>query len=151
MGLAFGGWVPLDSHERWLSWQETSTQLWIIDPIKGEHWSRIHKQIRTHGGLSWLVFWGLVRVLPSLKHPKTNSSHLTIGHPERKRSYSNHPFSGAMLVSERVTKGNPKRHTKIHGSINVIGRVFFFRQFPRFFGVKISLPEKKNSPYSARR
>ena len=27
--------------------------------------------------------------------PKTNSSHLKIGLPKRKRSYSNHPFSGA--------------------------------------------------------
>ena len=26
--------------------------------------------------------------------PETNSSHLKIGHPKRKRSYSNHPFSG---------------------------------------------------------
>ncbi len=34
--------------------------------------------------------------------PKTNSSPLKIGHPKRKRSYSNHPFSGAMLVSGRV-------------------------------------------------
>ena len=30
--------------------------------------------------------------------PETNSSSLKIGHPKRKRSYSNHPFSGAMLV-----------------------------------------------------
>ena len=35
--------------------------------------------------------------------PKTNSSHQKIGHPKRKQqSYSNHPFSGAMLVSGRV-------------------------------------------------
>ena len=27
--------------------------------------------------------------------PETNSSHLKIGLPKRKRSYSNHPFSGA--------------------------------------------------------
>ncbi len=32
----------------------------------------------------------------------TNSSHLKISHPKRKRSYSNHHFSGAMLVSGRV-------------------------------------------------
>ena len=30
--------------------------------------------------------------------PETNSSHLKIGHPKRKGSSSNHPFSGAMLV-----------------------------------------------------
>ena len=36
--------------------------------------------------------------------PKTNRSPLKIGHPKRKRSYSNHPFSGAkMLVSGRVS------------------------------------------------
>ncbi len=34
--------------------------------------------------------------------PETNGSHLKVGHPKRKRSYSNHPFSGAMLVSGRV-------------------------------------------------
>ena len=40
---------------------------------------------------------------------KTNSSHPKIGHPKRKRSYSNHPFSGAkMWVSGRVMK------TRIH-------------------------------------
>ena len=36
--------------------------------------------------------------------PKTNSSHLKIGFPQRKQSYSNHPFSGvnSLLVSGRV-------------------------------------------------
>ena len=34
--------------------------------------------------------------------PETNSSPLKIGLPNRKGSYSNHPFSGAMLVSGRV-------------------------------------------------
>ena len=35
--------------------------------------------------------------------PETNSSPLKIGRdPKRKRSSSNHPFSGAMLVSGRV-------------------------------------------------
>ena len=34
--------------------------------------------------------------------PETNSLHLKIGHPKRKRSSSNHPFSGAMLASGRV-------------------------------------------------
>ena len=33
--------------------------------------------------------------------PKTNSSPLKIGHPKRKQSYSNHPFSGAFVVSFR--------------------------------------------------
>ena len=33
---------------------------------------------------------------------KTNSLPLKIGHHKRKRSYSNHPFSGAMLVSGKV-------------------------------------------------
>ena len=31
--------------------------------------------------------------------PKTNSSHLKIGNPNRKGSYSNYPFSGAFAVS----------------------------------------------------
>ena len=31
--------------------------------------------------------------------PETNSSPLQIGHLKRKRSYSNHPFSGAFAVS----------------------------------------------------
>ena len=30
--------------------------------------------------------------------PETNSSSLKIGHPKRKRSYSNHPFSGAKML-----------------------------------------------------
>ncbi len=35
--------------------------------------------------------------------PETNSSHLKIGRdPNRKGSYSSHPFLGAMLVSGRV-------------------------------------------------
>ena len=34
--------------------------------------------------------------------PETNSSHLKIGHPKRKRSCSNHPFSSSMLVSGTV-------------------------------------------------
>ena len=34
-------------------------------------------------------------------HPKTNSSHLKIGHPKRKQSYSNYPFSGGENVSFR--------------------------------------------------
>ena len=33
--------------------------------------------------------------------PETNSSHLKIGHPKRKRSSSKHPFSGAFAVSLR--------------------------------------------------
>ena len=48
----------------------------------------------------------------------TDSSPLKIGHPKRKQSYSNHPFSGAnlLLVSGRVDLyvflGNPgkKKH-----------------------------------------
>ena len=34
--------------------------------------------------------------------PQTNSSPLKIGHPKRKGLSSNHPFSGATLVSGRV-------------------------------------------------
>ena len=34
--------------------------------------------------------------------PETNTLHLKIGNSKRKRSYSNHPFAGAMLVSGRV-------------------------------------------------
>ena len=35
--------------------------------------------------------------LPKCTLPETNSSPLKISHPKRKGSYSNHPFSGAML------------------------------------------------------
>ena len=35
-------------------------------------------------------------------NPETNSLHLSGSHPKRKRSSSNHPFSGAMLVPRRV-------------------------------------------------
>ena len=43
----------------------------------------------------------------SMSDTLPNSSHLKIGHPKRKQSYSNHPFSGAkMLVSGRVFPGN---------------------------------------------
>ena len=41
--------------------------------------------------------------------PKTKSSHLKIGHPKRNSS-PNHPFSGAMLVSGRVTRDGTIRH-----------------------------------------
>ncbi len=37
-----------------------------------------------------------------LPHPETNSSHLKIGRAPKGNKYSNHPFSGAMLVSGRV-------------------------------------------------
>ena len=44
-------------------------------------------------------------------------SHLKIGIPERKRSYSNHPCSGAMLVWGGVHETNmfaPENHWKMH-------------------------------------
>ena len=34
--------------------------------------------------------------------PETNSPHLTIGRAPKGNSFSNHPFSGATLVSGRV-------------------------------------------------
>ena len=46
--------------------------------------------------------------------PETNSSHLKIGHPKRKRSYSSHPFSGAMLVSGKVFVLNVYRGMKYY-------------------------------------
>ena len=53
--------------------------------------------------------------LPSLK---LTCSHLKIGHPKRKQSYSNHPFSGAkMLVSGRVK--NEKIHWRCFSSTSV--------------------------------
>ena len=36
--------------------------------------------------------------------PETNSSHLNIGHPNRKQSYSNHPFFQGRIVSFREGK-----------------------------------------------
>ncbi len=39
--------------------------------------------------------------------PEPNSSPLKIGRLKRKRSYSTHPFSGAMLISGRVLRGPP--------------------------------------------
>ena len=50
--------------------------------------------------------------LPSLK---VTFSHLNISHPKRKRSYSNHPFSGAMLVSGRVPTQKENRVGKQEG------------------------------------
>ena len=44
-----------------------------------------------------------VSTLPEVHSPKRTFSHLKIGHPKRKRSYSNHPCSGAMFVSGRVS------------------------------------------------
>ena len=38
---------------------------------------------------------------------ETNNSPLKIGNPKRKRSYSNHPFSGALAVSFR--EGTPPK------------------------------------------
>ena len=60
------------------------------------------------GGLNPTAIWGQDKVIWNLPRkrtsvPETNSSPLQIGHPKRKRSNSNHPFSGAkMLVSGRV-------------------------------------------------
>ena len=44
------------------------------------------------------------RAIPSEKNQNVTlpETPLKIGHPKRKRSYSNHPFLGAMLVSGRV-------------------------------------------------
>ena len=60
---------------------------------------------------SWLEYHG-IHIFSIRGHfpasyvtlPETNSSPLNIGHPKRKGSYSNHPFSGAnlLLVSGRV-------------------------------------------------
>ena len=53
---------------------------------------------------SWSNFGGLIRMqrkwarigsFPKFTLPETKSSPLKMGHPKRKRSYSNHPFSGA--------------------------------------------------------
>ena len=61
--------------------------------------------------------------------PKTNSSHLKIGHPKRKQSYSNHPFSGAkwLLVSgSRVVASMVHMHLPMvgPGESTVVSRVF---------------------------
>ena len=46
----------------------------------------------------------MLQNLGSIPSQKPNSSPLKIGHPKRKQSYSNHPFSGvnSLLVSGRV-------------------------------------------------
>ena len=63
---------------------------------------------RRESFFSRLSFFGFQRgkeifnfetALPSLKRTVRTRK---LGHPERKRSYSNHPFSGEMLVSGRV-------------------------------------------------
>ena len=41
--------------------------------------------------------------LAEVQLPETNSKHMKMGHPRKKRTYSNHPFSGAVLVSWRVS------------------------------------------------
>ena len=53
-------------------------------------------------GLWDLMVWAHLLGWGKKTSATTNSSHLKISHPKRKRSYSNHPFSGAMLVSGRV-------------------------------------------------
>ena len=51
----------------------------------------------------WTVWTFLVFLWPKKSAlPETNSLPLKIGLPNRKGSYSNHPFLGAMLVSGRV-------------------------------------------------
>ena len=49
--------------------------------------------------------------------PKTNSSPLKIDHPKRRRSYSNHPFSGvnSLLVSGRVSPAS-NRYRYLHAA-----------------------------------
>ena len=47
------------------------------------------------------VHWNRGMSFQAATLPETNSSHLKIGHPKRKQSYSNHPFSGAFAVSFR--------------------------------------------------
>ena len=49
--------------------------------------------------------------------PETNSTHLKIGHPKRKGSSSNHPFSGAMLVLGRVSLESALIHQKLNGTL----------------------------------
>ena len=41
--------------------------------------------------------------------PNSKGDEVKIGHPKRKQSYSNDPFSGAMLVSGRVCGSRGER------------------------------------------
>ena len=59
---------------------------------------------RCVGGCGWL----LASRGPTL--PETNSSHLKIGHPKRKRSYSNHPVLGAKMLVSGFTEPEMEHH-----------------------------------------
>ena len=88
-------WIPL-------SFFQSHKCLFFL-PVRSERSER-----RRESFFSRLSFFGFQRgkeifnfetALPSLKRTVRTRK---LGHPERKRSYSNHPFSGAMLVSGRV-------------------------------------------------
>ena len=69
--------------------------------------------------------------------PETNSSHLKIGHPKRKRSYYNHPFSGANLlfVSAKIRPQTPRYlENLLGGSVGFThssGKNFCHRRRPK--------------------
>ena len=73
----------------------------------------------------------------SITFPETNSSHLKIGHPKRKRSYSNHPFSGANLlfVSANIRPQTPRYlENLLGGSVGFThssGKNFCHRRRPK--------------------
>ncbi len=58
--------------------------------------------------------------------PETNSSHLKIGNPKKKRSYSNHPFLGAKAVSFRKSKWALEIFEKLALGNTRAARLIFF-------------------------
>ena len=87
---------------------------------------------------------GLGSFCHHLRLPKTNSSHLKIGHPKRKRSYSNHPFSSAnchVSFSEgkveeffrktrkpKLLGREKKKHQVLHGKVEFHHEMFMAGQ-----------------------
>ena len=90
----------------WLAGQEKQISRWFQPRQDLEATQRQQGKLSTEEVGPGVVVWQrcchwrlMISYVTSLK---LTYSPLKIGHPKRKRSYSNHPFSGAMLVSGRV-------------------------------------------------
>ena len=105
-------WLPLHTPSKMKPWEfQTNGDATTVPDIQGSQWqlanfNRFHSTLGglRYGGLSKMSQKQWVGALLSghTTLPKTNSLPLKIGRAPKGNSYSNHPFSGATLVSGRV-------------------------------------------------
>ncbi len=112
------------------------------------------KKVTAADVIAWLFrIYFLEKTPRTLTLPKTNGSHLKIGHPKRNRSSSNHPFSGAnwLLVSGRVYLGYvcfswwPKRVVIVTPGWDVIFFLLVTWNLERLQGISMKVMSQRMS------